>query len=658
MLPAPRDTDKKRVMLVSIGLVLLFCFVLIRYYQIQIIEGEQWVAKAKNQHELTVTEPFIRGRFLLSTKDQELHPKKNVEVTQNLYKFHFFIDPLSIPRTLRDEVAYNVVSLIKETGISWESIRPEFDRKSRSRRLQMWLHRQQREKIEKWWKPYARKHHLPLNALYFVRDSQRAYPFSSMLGQLLHTIRDNKDQVTKQGIPTGGLELQYQEELKGQQGKRLLLRSPRHAMETGTILQNPENGKDIVLTIDPVIQAIAEREIKLGVVYSQAKSGWAVMMDPHNGHILAVAQYPFFWPEDYQKFYNNSDLLPDTRLHCVLDSYEPGSTFKPINMALCLQANEFLKAQGKPPLFDPEEKIASSNGRFPGRFIKPIEDTRTHYYLNLDLGIQRSSNIYIGRVIQRLIERLGSGWYYNALKDLVGVGIPTNVEYPIESKGMLPVPGALNSNGSLQWSLPTPYSLAMGYNLQMNSLQLVKAYALLANGGYEVSPTFIQESSNSIKKKVRRLDSSVVERVIQSLKYVTKTAGALKKGDVPGYTEVGKTGTVRKLIDGKYSKRHYFSSFVGFCPAKEARFVLYVGIDEPSTEYVPGWGHLYYGGNNASPVFREISKQTLKYLGVPQDDPYGDFENPVVYDPMNADWYSEAKELQKLYEQWNQQVEQ
>src|SRR5690606_28089918 len=142
--------------------------------------------------------------------------------------------------------------------------------------------------------------------------------------------------------------------------------------------------------------------------------GWAVLMDPHTGAVWALAQHPPFDPARYKAYFNNPDLLPLTRVKAASDCYEPGSIMKPVTVAICLYANEELKSQGKAPLFSPEEKIPTANGWFPGR-TKPLRDGRVHPFLSMELAMQKSSNIYMGRIMQRLIETMGAAWYRKAL---------------------------------------------------------------------------------------------------------------------------------------------------------------------------------------------------------------------------------------------------
>jgi cell division protein FtsI (penicillin-binding protein 3) len=291
-----------------------------------------------------------------------------------------------------------------------------------------------------------------------------------------------------------------------------------------------------------------------------------------------------------------------------------------------------------------------ADGRFPGR-TKPIKDlNRVHSYLDLNMAIQKSSNIYMSRLAQRIIARLGDKWYRNALQNLFGFGVKCGIELPSESAGVLPTPGKLHPNGALEWSVPTPYSLAMGHNIQATSIQMLRAWAVIANGGRFVKPTLIKSDYYLDFPVV--LDKKIIDRVIESMRYTTKPGGSGRRADIFGYTEVGKTGTADKIVGGAYSKTTYIASFMGFSPVDHPAFVLLVSMDEPESHYIPGLGK-NHGSLSGAPVFKEIARRSLEYLGVTPDDPYGYPIGDPRYDPKLADWVRETQLLQEKYEKWN-----
>lgn len=669
---SPSSEDRKRLVWLSLFVFSLFCLLILQFYKIQIIEGDKWTKEAELQHHLTVIEPFKRGLFFSNTSLKAGHPEQHQPFVIDVPKFHLFADPESIPAEYRKEISNKISQFLNLQRQESQKLKSQFQKKSRSRRLAMWVDRELRDQIQGWWLPYARSKKMANNALFFVQDYKRSYPFGKLLGQVLHTVREDRDELTHQSIPTGGLEMVFNKYLKGKEGKREILRSPRHPLETGKILFQPEDGADVYLTINHYIQAIAEEEIEKAVKNANAKGGWAVMMDPKTGEILALAQYPFFDPSSYTQFFNDEHLKEHTKVKAVTDPYEPGSTMKPLTLALALKANAELKKRGKPPLFSPHEKIATSNPYFPGR-SKPLKDLRLHYYLNMNLGLQKSSNVYMARLVQRIIENLGPAWYRSALQDIFGFGIKTCIELPGESIGLLPAPGKKHPNGALEWSGPTPYSLAMGHNVLVSSIQMLRSYAILANGGYDVHPTLVRKIvkanrdgteeillDNTVQERVkafaRLLEPEIVEEVINAMKFVTKPGGSAPKGDIYGYTEAGKTATTEKIINGTYSKKDHISTFIGFAPAKKARFVLLIAIDDPEFKYIPGVGKNQQGGQCAAPPFREIASRTLQYFGVEPDDPHGYPVGDPRYDPDKADWIKQSKELKELYLKWNEKI--
>lgn len=653
-----------RLVFVSLGIFFLFSLLIIQFFKIQILEGEKWNAKAKRQHEIVVTEPFQRGVFYANMSLKKGHPQNEQPFVIDIPKFHLFADPEALPPSKKEEVAKVIAEVLHLSLEERQKLASSLHKKTRSRRLVLALSKESKDKIEVWWKKFAKTNKIERNALFFIKDYKRSYPFGKLLGSLLHTVREERDIKTRQQIPTGGLELFFDRVLQGKEGKRRLLRSPRHTLEVGEILRHPENGADVYLTIDPYLQAIAEEEIEKAVKKAEAKGGWAILMDPHSGEILALAQYPFFFPANYRTYFNDKTLLDCTKVKAITDAYEPGSTMKPITVAIALLANEELIKRGKPPLFSPMEKIPTAQGVFPGR-SRPISDVHTYRYLNMYTALQKSSNIYMARLVQRIIDRLGEKWYRDVLHDVFKFGQKTGLELPSESPGLLPRPG-----NAQEWSVPTPFSMAFGHNILVNSIQMLQSYAILANGGSFVKPTLIRKIAKKGKegkeeilldrtdpsyarKKIQVLDPKISREVVKALKYVTKPGGSASKADIPGYTEAGKTATSEKIVGGTYSKTLHISTFIGFAPAENPQFVLYVGIDEPVAKYIPGVGKNQYGGNCAAPAFKEIGLRSLEYLGVERDDPYG----YPIGDPRRveekADWIKEIKALKALHEEWN-----
>ena len=661
--------SRKRLTYLILFIVFLFCIILAQFYRIQIIEGEKWKKKALAQHQLFVVEPCKRGTFYANHRIKPGHPDALRPIVTDVPKFHLYADPVAIPEEHKQEVWEALSAIFSFGPKDRDLLKVQLYKKSRSRKLVLWMNPERKVAVEQWWSGFARRHKIARNALFFIQDYKRSYPYGKLLGQVIHTVREEKDPNTRQLIPTGGLELVMDRYLQGKEGKRVLLRSPRNPLDLGSVIAEPENGADVFLTVNDYLQAVAEEEVAKAVQKANAKSGWAIMMDPHSGEILAWAQYPWFDPSRCREYFNDPKLREHTKVKGITDPFEPGSTMKPITMAICLKANEELKKRGKPPLFSPHEKVAASNGYFPGRST-PIRDTKRHQYLNMYMAIQKSANIYMARIVQRVIEQLGDEWYRNALQEVFGFGLKTSVELTSESPGLLPKPGKKHPSGALEWSKPTPYSLAFGHNVLASSLQMLKAYAILANGGFDVRPTLIRkivktkpdgskeilvdrEAEREEKPPLRVLEPQVIQEVVKAMRYVTKPGGSAPKGDIYGYTEAGKTATSEKIVGGTYSKKDHISTFIGFAPVKDPRFVLMVVTDEPESKYIPGVGKNQYGGNCAAPAFREIGTKALQYLGVEPDDPFGYPVGDPRRDSKKADALQEVEVLKELYQQWN-----
>ncbi len=654
--------DRRRLLVLSFFIFALFSCLVIQFYKIQIIDGEKWAKHANAQHQLYVVEPFTRGVFYSNVHIKEGHPDIPQPLVMDVPKFHLYIDPMMIPVSFRQEIYENLNGYLDLTEEELSKMRMQFDRDSRSRLLKMWIDHETKNAIMTWWLPYAKKRKIPSNAVYFLKEFHRKYPFGSLLGAVLHTLRETRDVETHQRIPTGGLELYFDEYLKGKDGMRLLLRSPRRPLETGQVISHPEHGADIYLTINHYLQAIAEEEITKAVQQASATSGWAVMMDSNTGEVLALAQYPSFFPSHYREYYNDPNLVEWTQVKSVTDCFEPGSTIKPISAAIALHANDCVMSQGKPPIFSPHEKVYVGNGHFPGR-SHPMKDVGSYKYLNLNLAMQKSSNIYFSKLIQRVVDHLGAEWYRDQLQSIFGFGVSTGMELPSESHGFLPQPGKDYASGRPEWSTPTPYTLAIGYNMMSTTMQVLKAYAVIANGGYQVKPTLLRkivqkgevifDNTQNFALQKRVLSPEICDVVTRALKFVTKVGGSGTRADIHGFTEAGKTSTSEKIVNGVYSKRVHFSSFVGFVPAHSSRFVLFIGINEPEYRYISGIGKSHYGGRCAAPVFKSIMERSLRYLGVEPDDPCGYPKGDPRADATHADYTSEIFDLKELYNKWN-----
>ncbi len=355
------------------------------------------------------------------------------------------------------------------------------------------------------------------------------------------------------------------------------------------VYAQPSRGKDIVLTLDEVIQFISERELDRGIEESGAKGGMAIAMIPHTGEILALSVRPRFNPNDVGMYQPS-----DWRNRAITDLYEPGSTFKIVASAAALE--EGLVSLDE--LIDCEEGALKVGGGF-------LHDHEPYGILSFEEVIQKSSNIGIYKVAQRL----GEDRLYEYAKAF-GFGERTGIDLTGEVSGMIRPPA--------RWSGRSLASMSMGQEVGVTALQMIRAASVIANGGWLPQPHLVKEirDENGVVESfspntVRRVVSEETAQIMtQALKGVVHGEGTGELAAFGGFHVAGKTGTAQKIdpLTGRYSRSKVISSFVGIVPADDPRVVIYVVLDEPEG--------VKWGGLVAAPVFKRIAKQTLSYMGV------------------------------------------
>jgi len=416
-------------------------------------------------------------------------------------------------------------------------------------------------------------------------EPNRYYPQNQLAGQLIGFVgRDSE------GLE--GLELKYNDYIRGEAGSSV---TERDALGRRVLVQGVEGlrippGSDVHLTLNTSIQHIGEKELEATVLKYRAKSGVAIVMEPFTGEVLALANYPAFDPNNYSK-----QSADQRRNRAVTDSFEPGSTFKTILAAAALEEG----VVGKEDLFYCEM------GKYPYAG-KVIHDTHPHGWLSFAKILQVSSNIGFTKVAQKLKKDR----YYRYIEKF-GFGQVTGIDVPGE------VPGLLRRAES--WSAIDLATHAFGQGISATPLQMVTAYAAIANGGFLMRPYVTRRVVSPQGEIVLEIQPHVVRRVISEktarslasiLKDVTNEGGTGVMANVDGFEVAGKTGTAQKadLVHGGYAAKKRVASFVGFVPANDPRLVALVLIDEPEVNV--------YGGVVAAPAFRNIAQAALRHLAV------------------------------------------
>ena len=424
---------------------------------------------------------------------------------------------------------------------------------------------------------------LGLKGIGLLPESRRYYPRQELAAHVLGMVG-----LDDRGLE--GLEYQYDDLLGGQ---------PQYVVAQqdalGRIIFRQEPGRqapifDLHLTIDEVLQYVAERELAKGVERSQAKGGSAVVLDPHTGEILALANVPSYDPNRYRQA--SSAVRRD---RAVTDSFEPGSMFKAILLAGALEEG----------VVRPEDRLYAENGAIEVSGVT-IRDHEKLGWLTVRQAIAQSSNV--GAI--KIGQKLGKSLYYHYMSGF-GFGTLTGMDLPGEVPGLIRRPRS--------WSALSLASLSMGQEIAVTPVQMATAFAAVANGGSLVRPHVVQALATPDGSLARRVEPVAIRQVISPqtaqtvLSVLTSVVeeGTGKEAALEEYTVAGKTGTAQKLdpATGRYSHRKVVASFIGAVPAESPRLVILVVIDEPET--------LRWGGSIAAPVFREIAKEAMQYLQVP-----------------------------------------
>ncbi len=345
----------------------------------------------------------------------------------------------------------------------------------------------------------------------------------------------------------------------------------------------PRDGATVELTIDKTYQTILEEELYAGIAEQQAESGVGIIMNPKTGEILAMANYPTYDPNNLRDSDNNS-----RRNRAVSDTYEPGSTMKPIIMSALLDKN----------LVREDEIINTENGVYRIKNT-PIRDSHPYKKLTVREIIEHSSNIGI----TKLSDRMSAKEIYKHLRDF-GFGQITSVDLPSEAPGFLKKPS--------QFSALSKAYISFGYEISVSPLQMATAYSALINGGILYKPYAVRQvvdsDGNIIKKneplKIRRVIKESTSETIKSFMQGVIENGTAQKAKLASVLAGGKTGTTQQLIAGAYSTKKYNSSFVGFFPVENPTTLILIYVHSPKKKY--------YGGDVCAPIFKNIAERLIE----------------------------------------------
>ncbi len=539
--------------------LVFFIFLLLcigRLFYIQFFRSSHLASLANKQHNQLV----------------ELEPRRGAIYDCNLkmQAFNMSLDSLyAVPNSIKDKESV-IDKLMPILGTDRAYLK---DRLYRSKAF-IWLARkltpEKSEAIKK----------SNIKGLGFMKETKRIYPNSYLASHIIgFSGMDN--------VGLEGAERDFNQYLSGMPGWAIFLRDARlKKLDIWEKMVLPVDGLDLVLTVDEVIQYVAERELDKAFKSSRAKSASVIVMDPHTGRILAMASRPTY------DLNSRSGVSKDSmRNRAICDLFEPGSVFKIVTASAALEEKKVTE----------EDVFFCENGayRVGGRIL---HDHQSHGNLTFRQVIEESSNIGTVKVAMLL----GPDTVYRYLKSF-GFGSKLGFDLSGEISGMIrPV---------RQWSKTSITAIPIGQEVGVTALQLASAISVIANGGQLMKPyivdsvrdnqgQIIKQNKPTLIRKVISLDTAMrIKKILTGV--VEEGTGRMAK--VSGFSAAGKTGTAQKLEpNGAYSHTKFVASFIGFAPAEDPLLAIVVTVDEPRGSY--------FGGVVAAPVFKNIAGDVIRYL--------------------------------------------
>lgn len=579
-----KNSTRVRLKFTLFIVTLIVFFLSYRLIKIQIIDGEQLKTGALQQWTKSIDIKTDRG-IIYDTKGRKL--------AVNVTAFTLWATPSDIRDP--DEVARELSEIL---DMSHEELYTKLTKDVSVEKIKQWITRETAETIRE----------KSIRGISIVDDNKRFYPFGNFAAYILgFTDIDNN------GLY--GVEKSFDKYLTGIPGTwvKTTDAANRQLPYDGEKVFEPDSGKSVVLAVDETIQYFAEVAASEALINNQAKSVSIIVMDPHTGDILAMANKPDYDPntprESLDPEINRlwSDLSPEERQnrwyemwrnYAINDIYEPGSTFKIVTAAAAL-----------------EEGTSTLNSNYYcDGFIRDIKGVvlrcaswyDPHENQNFSEAFANSCNV----AFVNMARDLGKEKLYEYIKSF-GFGELTGVDLPGEQKGIIPA----STQSIREVNLAT---LSYGHSIAVTPIQMINAISVVGNGGKLMTPRFVKSILDEDNKIIENYDPEVKRQVISQttanelLDMLEKTVieGTGRRAYVPGYRVGGKTGTAQKIIDGRYVANKYISSFGGIAPVDDPKIAVLVIVDEPTG--------IYYGGTVAGPYAQMVIENTLNYMEVPR----------------------------------------
>lgn len=562
--------NNSRALIVILFILIFFIALVVKLVDIQIVKAEEYSYNAQKQQTKLETIQAERGL---------IYDRNNVLLVYNRTDISFYADLRMLKQKDKSEIARLFARKFNKSANYYLSL---LKGSKKTVCIEKKVQSDFAESLKK----------IKKDGYFFREEPSRIYHYDNLASHVIGYVSNENKYVM-------GISEYYKDDLEGVDGSRLVQRDALGGIVTvvDESVTPAVSGDDFYLTIDKSYQLILEDELRKGIKDYSAVSATAIMMNPHTGEILALANVEDYNPNEYWKA---NDF--QRRNRAITDTYEPGSTFKSFTLASLIDQK----------LCRLDETLNLENGKYKFRSVN-IRDTHPYKKLNVAEILEQSSNIGVAKLVQRIDDEK----FFKYLRGF-GFGNTTSITLPGETPGKLRKPN--------EWSKVSKTYLSFGYEVSVTPIQMTAAYCALINGGVLYEPQLIQRQVSADgdlvyefePKEIRRVISEETSDIIRDL-----LGGVVKNGTgIRANSELisigGKTGTSQKLVDGSYSKQHYNSSFVGFFPVEDPQVVCLVLINSPDQGK--------YGGLVAAPIFKNIAERIIQT----DTDKFQEYLNPDI----------------------------
>lgn len=558
-----QSVQNKRIRIVFVISLIVFFFVLTKVFYIQVIEYKKLNTLASELWSRNLTVQADRGKIL---------DRNGKVIVDNVTTVGLYLVPSQILN--KDEVAKALSEIL---GVSYEEMMKHVSKKTSIERV----HPEGRnlsfeiaDKIDSY----------NYDGVYLLKESKRDYKYKNVLSHVIgYTGIDN------QGL--SGLELKYDKELTGKNGSiKYFSDGKGKRLSMPEIYSEPLNGNDIKLTIDLDIQLSLENELSNAYTKYEAEGAIGLVMNPKTGEVLAMSSYPSFDPSNYKEY--SAEVI--NRNLAIWANFEPGSTFKIVTLASAIN-------EGKVNIFEDhfydsgKVKVANATlhcwkrkGHGDQTYVQVVENSCNPGFVSLG-------------------QKLGKELLFKYITEL-GFGKKTGIDLNGEGTGIL---FKMDKIGPVELA-----TSAFGQGISVTPIQQVTAVSSIVNGGTLYIPYVVSEVGNkSISSTIRR-KNVITKETSDVVKYALESVvanGSGRNAYIENYRVGGKTGTAQKVgSDGRYMSGNYVLSFIGFMPANDPEFVIYIALDHPK-------GVTQYGGVVSAPIARNVLKDIISIYNLKED---------------------------------------